>query len=95
MLLIKTYLSLNMFDDAKGAIKGMTALAAAEEVTLPGEIIHQILSLEGFCLSRLGKFEEAAEIWRRLADNDLSLVRPFEGGASVNGDAPAARLSTP
>jgi len=95
ILLIKTYLALDMFEEAKGAIRGFTTLAAAEETTLTQQMSHQVLSLEGLCLSRLGKHGEAAEIWRRLADNDLSLIRPFEALQDLNGDAPAARLSTP
>lgn len=95
ILLIKTYLALDMFEEAKGAIRGFTTLAAAEEATLTQQMSHQVLSLEGLCLSRLGKHAEAAEIWRRLADNDLSLIRPFEALQDLNGDAPAARLSTP
>ncbi|MFM1848143.1 MAG: hypothetical protein RL417_1617 [Pseudomonadota bacterium] len=95
VLLIKTYLALDMFEEAKAAIRGFTTLAAAEEVTLTQQMSHQVLSLEGLCLSRLGKHSEAGEIWRRLADNDLSLIRPFEALQNLNGDAPAARLSTP
>lgn len=95
VLLTKTYLALNMFDEAKTSLKGMTALAAAEEVTLPEAMSRHILSLEGLCLSRLGDHAGAAEIWRRLADNDISLARPFDTAASFNGEAPAARLSTP
>jgi hypothetical protein len=95
VLLTKTYLALNMFEEAKAALKGFTALAAAEEVTLPDTMSRQIMSLEGLCLSRLGDSAGAAEIWQRLADNDISLTRPFETAVGVNGDAPAARLSTP
>lgn len=95
ILLIKTYLSLDMFEEAKGSIRGFTTLAAAEEVSVTQSMGHQVLSLEGLCLSRLGKHHEAADIWRRLADNDLSLVRPLEALQNLNGDAPAARLSTP
>lgn len=92
--LIRVYLGVNMFEDARRALENVRGLAAAEQVEVSPALSQQILTLQGLCLSQLGQFRESAEVWRELSGEKpvaLSNGSPPAG----HEEAPAPRLSTP
>jgi uncharacterized protein HemY len=94
--LIRIQLSLNQFDGARQSLDQFQTLAAASERAVPPELSQQYLVLRGLYCSQTGSPSEAGEILRKLSQNDLDIISSvYVPGASVNGDAPAARLSTP
>lgn len=94
--LIRIQLSLNQFDGARQSLDQFQTLATASERAVPPELSQQYLVLRGLYCSQTGTPSEAAEILRKLSQNDLDIISSvYVPGASTNGDAPAARLSTP
>lgn len=94
--LIRLYLALNMFEDAKRALLEFPDLLKEQDIKPTRDILQSVLILKGLCHNSLGENHEAGEIWKKLSDQDLSLGQvSFEAPLSSNGEAPSPTLSTP
>ena len=94
--LIRLYLAIHMYQDAERLLDGFQTLAKNEGVEIDQDLSQELLVLKGLCLGSLGKHQESAEVWKRLRDQDYRLKEAADWGPTTqNGDAPAARLSTP
>jgi tetratricopeptide (TPR) repeat protein len=96
--LIRTFVLLNMFEEAKSAIDGFEKLAQGTGVEPRPEMWQQFYALKGLCLNRLGAFAEAAQIWAKLAAQEgqtAAKPAPQNGIRLDAGYAPSPSLSTP
>lgn len=95
--LVRLQIALNMLEEARTAVDGFYALAREQKVEVPAEMAQNLLVLKGLCLNRLGKYRDAAEVWKQLSQYDFDLRMPQleERKVLLLGDAPAPRLSTP
>jgi hypothetical protein len=97
LTLIRTYLELNMFEDARTALSNLSSLAKSQSVEISPEMEREAQLLRGICLSGLGSYKESTETLKALAHDERVAFRPEQNG-SVGGSAahaPPARLSTP
>lgn len=94
--LIRIQISLNQLDNARRSLDQFQSVIRSGGPRMPTEILQQFLILRGLHLSQSGDHAQAAELWKKLSQNDFELnSASYVPGASQNGDAPAARLSTP
>lgn len=94
--LIRIQISLNQLDDAKRSLEQFQNMMRSGGPRMPGEILQQYWILRGLFYSQSGDHAQAAEMWKKLSSGDFEVRTPaYVPGMSANGDAPAARLSTP
>ena len=93
--LIKLYLKLDMFDDAKSEIDNFDAFLRKEGIAPDRATIRTILILKGRCYNALNLYQESAKIWEQLSDSNFKLERKIIKLDSARRDMPPARLSTP
>ena len=97
LTLIRTYLSLNMFEDARTALSNLPSLAKSQGSEIGPEMEREAQLLRGICLSGLGAYKESTEALKALAQDERVTFKPPANGASDASakNAPPARLSTP
>ncbi|MBN8550154.1 MAG: tetratricopeptide repeat protein [Deltaproteobacteria bacterium] len=94
--LIRVQISLNQLDDARRSLDQFQNVINSGGPRMPSEILQQYLILRGLYLSQTGDQAQAAELWKKLSQNDLEInSTPYVPGGARNGSAPAPRLSTP
>ena len=98
--LIRIFLGLGMFDDAKKAIDQFSNLTSSGPAQPSRRIIEDFLILKGLSLNQSGQYHESAQVWLKLTNYELdpgqAQVDPV---LTVNGNSPSASpspvLSTP
>ena len=73
----------------------MPEVAKKEEMSLPTNIVQELLVLKGLCLNRMGEFKDSAEVWKKLIDADYALSTKKNGIPKDARVAPSPELSTP
>lgn len=96
ILVIRTLLDTNRYDEAEQRIEGFTALAAKENAAISGEINSKLIIQRGLALAQMGKARDTAALWRELA-NPLGNPRSSitANAASEHRQEPSPTLSTP
>lgn len=96
LTLIRTYLELNMFEDARTALSNLPSLAKSQSIEINAEMEREAQLLRGICLSGLGAYKESTETLKALAHDERIVFRSDQNGAAAgSAHAPPARLSTP
>jgi hypothetical protein len=67
LLLIRTLLAANRFEDAERHIEGFSTLAERELKGFPEDIHAKWVIQRGHCLAQMGKARETAPLWQELA----------------------------
>lgn len=94
--LLRIQIQLQQLDEAQKTISQLETTFAAKSSAKNIDIMQQLFILKGNVLSQLGKYNEAAQIWKQLAQQDFSINNNhYIPGNSHEDPAPAARLSTP
>ena len=94
--LIRLYIALSMLDAARKHLDGFPFLMKREGVSRSGNIMSLYLSLKGLCLSRMGEYQQSADIFKKLCEQEPELqdfIKEMDLGLDKEGPAP--RLSTP
>lgn len=96
LLLIRTLLAANRFQDAERAIDSLPALAERELRDFPADIHAQWLTQKGYSLAQMGKARETASLWEELAAPGQHKVgaQPTKGLKEKQAE-PSPALSTP
>jgi hypothetical protein len=98
LLLIKTLLAVNHFQDAERAIDGFKALAEREVGQLSPALSRELDIQKGHCLSQMGNAKDTAPLWQRLACPEASEQQAGSATttrvAATRGE-PSPALSTP
>jgi tetratricopeptide (TPR) repeat protein len=82
LLLIRTLLAVNHFQEAESLMDSFTSLAQKELGSVPAEVAKELIIQKGYCLAQMGNARETAELWEQLA---------VSGATSI----PAAKPATP
>jgi thioredoxin-like negative regulator of GroEL len=96
LLLIRTLLAANRFQDAERAIDALPSLAERELKDFPADIHEQWVIQKGHSLAQMGKARDTASLWEELAAPGQRRI----GGQSTNRlkekqAEPSPALSTP
>lgn len=93
---IRLFIALSMLDEAKRLCDGFPFLVRRENLILPPELNRIFLSLRGLCLTRMGEHRQAAEMFKKLCEEDIDMQELLgEVGTPSLQEPPAPRLSTP
>jgi tetratricopeptide (TPR) repeat protein len=98
LLLASTMLRVNRPAEALKSAEGLQALAEREGVRLSNEIVQRSTAILGVSLARLGKTNEAANLWQQLAllNDRGSTLSGASGNKLLESRAePSPTLSTP
>lgn len=92
--LIRLQIAFGMLDEAKASLDSFEKTAKEAGVTPSLEDTRTVYHLRGLCLNRMGRANEAAEIWKKLSDYDYKFeLQPT--AKEVRENAPSPSLSTP
>jgi tetratricopeptide (TPR) repeat protein len=97
LLVIRTLLAVNHFQDAERLLDGFTDLATREVGTLPADLSRELLVQRGHCLAQMGNARDTAPLWQALAASGVTAVAASKGmisSAQVAAE-PSPILSTP
>ena len=97
LLLIRTLLAVNHFQDAERALDGFQAVAQKETNGLTPEIAERLTIQRGYYLAQTGKANSTGPLWQELADPARAASRSAgisKGSDSVRSE-PSPALSTP
>ncbi|MCB0317780.1 MAG: tetratricopeptide repeat protein [Bdellovibrionales bacterium] len=95
--LIRLCLELGMLDEAENSLDELPKIAENLNSSLNYEQEREILVLKGTCLNSKGKYQEARQVWKKLA-NFSTYSSNFDHRKDTKEEedhAPAPRLSTP
>ncbi|RMG41529.1 MAG: hypothetical protein D6719_08420 [Candidatus Dadabacteria bacterium] len=94
--LILLYIDLNMFDEAAEELERTRKALSSQEGEDYDDLKKKFLLLQGLLYNSRGEQLKAAQVWKRLLANNLSLSEtPVEKHVKTNGKAPSPVLSTP
>ncbi len=91
--LIRLLIVVGQLDEANTQINAFHNLATELELKTPNDLAGDLLILQGFCLSRLGKIKEVTAIWKQLANSEYSLPTAGINHSADRKQAPALNLS--
>lgn len=97
LLLIRTLLVANHFQEAERALEAFPTLAQREVGKLPSNIEHELTILKGYCLAQTGAIHSTSELWRQLAEISAreTLQSTLANQAPATSNEPSPTLSTP
>lgn len=96
LFLIRLCIGLHRLDDAQNLLQGFHALLRQEGMVPSKDTLQSYLVLKGYCYNRLGKYEDAFDVWKQLAEADFPLreLLPEERFQRAD-EGPSPVLSTP
>jgi tetratricopeptide (TPR) repeat protein len=86
LLVIRTLLAVNHFQDAERLLDGFADLATREVGTLPVDIHRELIVQRGHCLAQMGNARDTASLWQVLAV-------PTALAGSVNAASATSRVT--
>jgi tetratricopeptide (TPR) repeat protein len=96
LLVIRTLLATNHFQDAERLLDGFTDLANREVGSLPADLNRELLVQRGHCLAQMGNARDTAQLWQALATRGAATgVSKATAGSSKVAIEPSPILSTP
>jgi tetratricopeptide (TPR) repeat protein len=96
VLLIRTLLAVNHFQEAESLIEGFTTMASKELGSVPEDIARDVLIQKGYCFSQMGNVRETAEFWEQLATPGVAGNLGKKSPTPIASRAePSPALSTP
>jgi tetratricopeptide (TPR) repeat protein len=96
LLLIRTLLAANRFEEAERTIEGFSALAERELKDFPADIRAKWVIQRGHCLAQMGKARDTAPLWTELAapSDQRGKAQPTHAPREKQAE-PSPALSTP
>jgi thioredoxin-like negative regulator of GroEL len=96
LLVIRTLLATNHFQDAERLLDGFADLATREVGTLPADLARELIMQRGHCLAQMGNARDTAQLWQDLATPGAAAATGVTTtGASKVAIEPSPILSTP
>lgn len=92
--LVKLYLNLNNFEEAKKSLDGFESLAREQNCLLTPSINQDLLILQGRLHNASGEYKAAEKIWQKLS-TEQTLASHFTLRNEKLAEVPSPTLSTP
>jgi tetratricopeptide (TPR) repeat protein len=96
MLVIRTLLAVNHFQDAERLLDGFQDLASREVGVLSPEMESELIIQRGYALAQMGNARDTSPLWKQLASpRSVGGIASKAGSGDATSAGPSPALSTP